>query len=517
MRAKSQQHNEHQWSVQWKMFKETTYHSFQQLQKLRRFCAVCGSTQSNRLIQCTRCAMIYYCSTEHRNADFQIHSTVCEDLVKCRVGLQAFCLYAVPSSPNDNDHWKLNPQNVQSWDTWFRMKPHLRKTAERTSTVLEALFKENHTKDQLTDAFLHVLTEYMSYPLSIGKALIELNKYKSTQVHPNKDIKIYLLYSPHISQRLGKNINETAARFGEVANMLPRNTTISLVIVGEDVPGDLCKHNYSCGNFTVYGIRQPIQTLLIACLKHRDIKPPDLLAAFDSIESDWGAILPLSNASGIPVYVSFTNFADIKKFVCIHFNDGRINGHNLIENKYIQKINFMNSFASMLGQQDPASPNLIYYTNSFQQLILPKNSKSFTNQPIASDILPSNSSENRRRSVSLPRLVNLPLLLLQRNKYNRKDSATKDSTTIDADGDIIETPRRRSLKSIKASRQEKQQKKSLKNEALSERMQECRSGRTLSFESTKQRISTVTVKDIECEINKEVDHRGKHDGCFSSL
>ncbi|KAL7677290.1 hypothetical protein ACOME3_003526 [Neoechinorhynchus agilis] len=400
-RSRSTQIGQH-WFHSWHQVMSLMNKQIGQLDKDRRFCAVCGNRNRNRLIKCAKCSMIYYCGPEHKNADQFIHQQCCEKLHFTALGQIACSIPALPPFPTEYERWPVQPRDINSWDQWMRLHPNLTTTATETASILchyitpgpneHAVFDKyqhlsaiigtvdhlnsrskvtSETMHQLTSALLALVTDYLSYPISMGMTIYELLPPNSNR----KSINVTILPSPSLHELIGCGLSHVLqAWMRELGNMFPSEQVINVIMRDND---ELFKP-------TALTSDPRIQSRISTIRIHRgklsytrdqivDIVRPDMAVCFNPflfakhsiLSKGWQTTIDEYVQLNVPLYITFSCATEYERAFNFFTDSCR---SSIVPTMQPYKYG-RNPFGSRLTRQDTCAPNSIYSRNSYHILL----------------------------------------------------------------------------------------------------------------------------------------------------
>lgn len=186
-----------------------------------RVCEVCKEAEASRMIDCSVCRSVFYCSDEHRSQDAERHMKWCQNYLLC---IQCDVLEAkegVPdlSFPNivDNQYTKL-PATI------------------RDHITSEILFdasvgrKEIIDEKDLDQTHITLLSERLSYPLSLLYSLQELEIGPDRQsVNQISELRVHVVGAKSTVELLG------IIRWEYMVHRLPSLKKLHIVFVGPEL------------------------------------------------------------------------------------------------------------------------------------------------------------------------------------------------------------------------------------------------------------------------------------------
>lgn len=384
------------------------------LDSARKFCAYCGHQDSDLLGRCYGCQMIYYCSQEHQHLDWiENHMPKCAELewaALCQI------MQSIPidlSPVYCNVPWSTS--QVTTWTDWFELRSDLVASIRQLSkTIHEEIFTSknlilNRRQPQVNDVLDGILarvTQIMSFPITIGSCLKNLN------ISPDlKPLCIHILYPPMelfddlVANFINGDLQDldfcVKKKFHEILNMFPQcNNSIEFVLISTNcylntanfdqmaktelidwsklIQSPVLKKDFDLlrskrGIFVSAWQGSYSNYIKYACNNSEGFLEPDLVVAFDpsftksphKLITDWTDELKIILTSNFSCLFTFSDKLELDKA----FNILNAFQTNIVTCQ-------SNRFSSLMFRQDePTKPNNVHSTNGFYILL-----KGFSNK-----------------------------------------------------------------------------------------------------------------------------------------
>lgn len=187
-----------------------------------RVCEVCGEAEASRMIDCSSCHAVFYCSDLHRLQASERHGKLCESYllaVQCYVMIAKVGVIDLPIPNAVDTEYKILPASFRDYIS-----------SQVKSKITVVLGRVPNERLQLNKTNITLLSDRLSFPLSLLYALQHL------EIGPSKEV---------ISQVSELNVHVVGAvgnveclwrnRWEYMVHRLPALKKLHIVFIGPDV------------------------------------------------------------------------------------------------------------------------------------------------------------------------------------------------------------------------------------------------------------------------------------------